>query len=99
MKAFILLGLVAVSAAVDVEYYRNEWCGGPPFSWRNLACGRNEVPRSPSIGGYGIRYANGIVTEFYDRRDCTGGPWFTDDGKGGCIKDLQGRTNCINVRC
>lgn len=99
MKSLAFFCLAAASSAVDVYYYRNEWCGGTPVGGRTLACGRNQVPLSPSIGGFDLRYTNGIVVEFYDRRDCTGGPWFTDDGKGGCVKDRQARTNCLNVRC
>ncbi|KAH0597456.1 hypothetical protein MHUMG1_04834 [Metarhizium humberi] len=96
MKSLAFLCLVAASSAVDVYYYRNEWCGGTSVGGRTLACGRNQVPLSPSIGGFDLRYTNGIVVEFYDRRDCTGGPWFTDDGKGGL--DLLKREKWLRRR-
>lgn len=99
MKHLFLLGLAAVTSAVDVKYYRNEWCGGIPVYDLNLRCGPNDLPTSPPIGGIQLLRTNGIVVEFYDRRDCSGRPWFTDDGRGGCVKDMQARTNCLKVRC
>lgn len=94
-----LLGLVAAASAEDFEYWSGDRCTGNVVGRGTLACGANRLPVSPDIHSVNLIYANGLRTRFYDSRDCTGTPWFTDDGKGGCVTDASGRTNCIYVPC
>lgn len=99
MKGFTLLSLVTAVSAVDYQYYTSAGCTGTYVGGGTLACGKNTLPLSPAIHGIGLLYANGYRTAFYTNRDCSGSPWFVDDGTGGCVTDSSAKTNCINVPC
>ncbi len=99
MKALTLLTLVSAAVAVDYQYFTGKRCTGSRAGGGTFACGRNYMPSSPLIRGINILYANGYRTRFYASRDCSGVPWFVDDGTGGCVTDATARTNCIEIPC
>lgn len=99
LKTLALSGLVASAAAEDYQYWTGNGCAGSFVSSGTFACYVNPMPSSPLIHGINLLFANGLRAEFYDSKDCTGSPWFTDDGTGGCVTDAAARTNCIYIPC
>jgi hypothetical protein len=101
MKTFasVLLGLVAATSAVDYQYWTGVRCTGDSVGSGTFACGKNYLPVSPAILGINLLYANGYQAMFYHSSDCSGNPWFIDDGTGGCVTDSTAQTNCIYIPC
>ncbi|KJK79941.1 hypothetical protein H634G_04180 [Metarhizium anisopliae BRIP 53293] len=98
-SSLTLLGLVAAASAEKFQYWSGNRCTGNVVARDTLACGANRLPVFGGIHSIDLIDANGFITGFYDSRDCTGTPWFTDYGKGGCVTDASARTNCIYVSC
>ncbi|QLI69439.1 uncharacterized protein G6M90_00g053850 [Metarhizium brunneum] len=94
-----LLGLVAAASAENFEYWPGDRCTGNIVGRGTLACGANRLPVFRGIHSINLIDADGFHTRFYESRDCTGTPWFTDYGEGGCVTDTSARTNCIYVVC
>ena len=99
IKTLVVSGLVASVAAEDFEYWTGNGCAGSMVGRGTFNCRANAMPSSPLIHGIKLIFANGLRAQFYDSKDCSGTPWFTDDGTGGCVTDKAARTNCIWIPC